>query len=197
MEKGTVIRMKRKYCIGFTFIIITVLCSMFSGCVMIFGALVSADGFKFVSDNKNVSVIASIDWENDTQLNEESILHISNTTNDEYVIVMEEPKETFSTDLELSEYTNTVLSNAENELINTDISDIFETTIDGNPSQYFQVSGEYDGMNVTFLYYCVETHDCFYQLVGWTQTPYFDDNKQELMKILESFTVTKKEDDIL
>jgi hypothetical protein len=60
-------------------------------------------------------------------------------------------------------------------------------TINGNPAIQYEVRGEIKNINVVYLHTTVDTPQHFQQIVAWTLQSTYDDKKDILQNVVESF----------
>lgn len=184
--------MIRKYTKAALLLLMILICSSTTGCVAMIANNYASKEKVFQSDNGNGSITASSMWSDDDGLNKDSIIHISNIIKDAYVVVLQDTKDSFGEDMTLSDYTDIVKSNLESEVVNAYSSEIKDASVNGYNAKYYELTGEYSDINITYMYYCVETSDSYYQIIGWTKSSEFKANEQELKNIMNSFNAKKE-----
>jgi hypothetical protein len=178
--------MSRKKLLAAMVLLVTLFSLMITGC-----SNKSEDKEKsveFKSEDGSESITAPSSWKVETELNDDASIQIAKEADEKYVIVIKDSKELLEEDMQLSEYADLVKSTFESSITNVDSSEAKETTVDGNPALYFDISGEANDLDVSYMYTCVETSDSFYQIMGWTLTSMLDDNKDEILDVMNSFT---------
>lgn len=183
---------KSKIAKAVLFITMMLLCTSATGCAIMTVENFASKESIYKSDDKNETITAPFAWSNDDDLNEDSILHISNVIDDDYVVVIKDTKDSLGEDIELNDYADLVKSNLENEIKDADSSELKDVEVNGYHAKYFKLAGEYSDTKITYLYYCVETSDSFYQVIGWSSTTGFKDNEDEIKKIMNSFKAKKE-----
>lgn len=149
----------------------------------------SEKSVEFKSDDGSISLTADSAWKDDVSLSPESSIELSNAAEEKYVIVIEESKESLTDDFTLTDYTNLMKPQMETTIVDCKSSEIEEITVNGNAAQKFELSGEVDKIKATYICYAVESTDNFYQVISWTLTPKLEDNKEDLLKVMNSFKV--------
>lgn len=130
-------------------------------------------------------------WKEDSELNDEAILQVSNRVEEKYVIVINEGKDGFSEDVDSDYYTDLIRESMYDNLVNPQISDNQDITINNMPAKYFEISGEADKIKISYMVVISEDRDNFNQVIGWTSTPKFDDKKQSIGAVMKSFESIK------
>lgn len=146
---------------------------------------------EFKSEDGKQSISALSSWKNQ-ELSDIASIEIANMNQEKYVMLVHDEKINFSDDFQLIDYTNIIKENMMSIIVNGTINtDIQELSVNGNNAQYFELAGEVDKIKITYLIMNVETSDAFYQVVGWTLTSLFEENKSEILEILNSFKVVE------
>lgn len=63
-------------------------------------------------------------------------------------------------------------------------------SIDGKPAVQYEIRGRVDGVPVVYLHTTLQGADSYYQVVGWTTEDSYQDNKETLKAIVNSFRKT-------
>lgn len=150
-----------------------------------------AEKNEFKSEDGSESLFAPKSWISDTALNNEASIQISNRMKEKYVIVITEEKELFSEGLTLAEYTELVNEMMQGSINNVSATDIQDTTVNGKNAQHFELAGDVQNIKVTYFITVVESDNKFHQIIGWTLTPKVQDNKAEILEVMNSFTVNQ------
>lgn len=61
------------------------------------------------------------------------------------------------------------------------------TSLDGKRAVQYEIRGVVDGVPVVYLHTTVQGSDDYYQVVGWTTEESYQENKETLQKVIESF----------
>lgn len=61
------------------------------------------------------------------------------------------------------------------------------TSLNGKKAVQYEIRGIVDGTPVVYLHTTVQGNEDYYQVVGWTTQSSYQDNKETLQKIIESF----------
>ena len=145
--------------------------------------------FKSSDDKESLSTPSS--WKSVTELNDNAIIQVCNAVQEKYVIVIAEDKEVFSSDLTLSDYTSITKEDMMGQITNVTATDIEDNSLNGNNTQYYEMTGEVDKIRVTYLCMNIESENRFYQIIGWTSTPKFKENKSDIIDVMNSFIIMK------
>ncbi len=140
---------------------------------------------KNVSGKENISVPKS--WKETNNLNTAALLQVSNSDEEEYAIVIGEGKANFNENTTLANFTKLVKDNMKKNIANSDISKEKDMKLDGKSANYFELTGQSQSKNITYMVITVINSGKYYQVIGWTLTSEFDNNKKEMKAVLESF----------
>lgn len=150
-----------------------------------------AETVDFKSQDGKVSVQALPSWKSQTDLSDTLIIHIADLAKDNSVMVVKEPKSTFSDNIKLSDYTKLIKTNMVNNITLANLTKIKDIDVNGYKAKYFEISGETKQVKLSFMVICIETSDNFYKISGWTTTPNFKANKDEIQEVMNSIKVTE------
>jgi hypothetical protein len=129
-------------------------------------------------------------WTKQTDLNSAATLQAANTREEVYVIVIKESKADFPKSSNAGTVTELARDSMRTTLTGAQVSEPTSVTINGYPAKQFDVSGTVSGVQAKYLYAVVETSGYFYQVMTWTLTPRFNDNKAKLQEVINSFKET-------
>jgi len=130
-------------------------------------------------------------WSKETDLNSEATLQAGNRRDELYVIVIKESKSKFPASSNVANVTDLARESMQTTLTDAQASQPTSTSINGNPAKQFEVSGTVSGVQAKYLYAVVETSGSFYQVMTWTLTPRFNENKAKLQEVINSFKELK------
>jgi len=143
--------------------------------------------FKSLDEKESISTPSS--WTSEPELNDNAVIHVCNAQQEKYVIVIADDKELLSSDMTLSDYTGIIKEDIMTQITNATATDIKNNSLNGNKTQYYELSGEIDELKITYLCMNIESADKFYQILGWTLTPKFEENKSEILDVMNSFII--------
>lgn len=126
-------------------------------------------------------------WRTETVLNELATLQASNRLGEQYVVVIRENKEDFGKSANLTVITDAIRDNLRLAVTNPVFSDSIPATVGGFPARQFEASGEVSGLKAKYLYAVVDTPQNYYQIITWTLTSRFEENRPKLMEVINSF----------
>ncbi|MFD2670665.1 hypothetical protein [Marinicrinis sediminis] len=145
------------------------------------------EGNVFTTADNKAEIKLPSDWEEaPVQQNVLAALEAGNPDEEKYVMIINESKENVSIPLE--KYTEIILMQSENMVENATTSEPSEIDLGGYPALRYEVSGEIQGMNATYLLNIVETEQDFAQIIFWSESDRFQDHKEEFMAIASTFT---------
>lgn len=136
-------------------------------------------------------------------LNEEASLQYQDNLNDLYLIVIDEPKTTFTKALEknsletaykhdLEGYSKLITDGMESSITIKKFPDFEETTINGLKARLLSFEGLSSGYKVYWKLAFIEGNDTYYQIMVWTQADKRKKFEKEMTAIIDSFKETDK-----
>ncbi|HZG14082.1 MAG TPA: RDD family protein [Candidatus Bathyarchaeia archaeon] len=147
----------------------------------------------FLSHDQQFQVTAPSSWRNDSSLNEEADISISNDFGVKYFMVLSEKKDDFDSGVTLQDYLQIVEGNYEVEMEERPLQLPQETSVNGYPAIDFSFEQEVeDGVEVAYMVTVVDTGTHFHQLHAWTLASKYDGVKEELQGIIQSFQKVKQ-----
>lgn len=135
----------------------------------------------------DIQLTVKSDWNEAKNLNEVATLQVDNPVKEKYAIVISESTKDFSADITLDDFANVVKENFSKTVSNNTISNFESITVDGQPAKYFEIKGEVNKLNICYFIVAVKDKKAFHQVIGWTLNSKYDENKEEIKKVIESF----------
>jgi hypothetical protein len=154
----------------------------------------SSNGHEIVSSKGNVRLTVPKDWSELTELNAAAELQAGNKLKEQCVMVLSENKADFK-GMTLKKHHQLTRDAMLQKMTNATGTEPVEVTIDGQPALQDELSGTQEGMNIVFLHTTVEGEDGFHQILAWTSKSHWEDQKEILRAITESFRGGKDEED--
>ena len=71
------------------------------------------------------------------------------------------------------------------------MTEITSLKINGFDAKQFEASGTVDKIKIKYIFTVVDTPDHFYQIVAWTLTSKFEENKPALLDVISSFKLVE------
>lgn len=139
----------------------------------------SSDGSTQITVNSN--------WKESTSLNDEASIQVDQQAKEKYAIVISESVEDFADDFSVDEYANMCKDLLSESIKNSTVSEFTDMTINGLPAKYYEIKGEIEKIKVCYFIVAVKGEKGLHQVVGWTINSKYDENKEEIKKILQSF----------
>lgn len=147
---------------------------------------------EIISTDGKIQLTATEEWiEPQELLSSDAILSIMTKSEDMFFIIIPDSKEYFSDDTSLSDYYSIVLNNMSSSVNNYYASDPLDNILNGYKSLKFEISGDITKIKIVYLVTLIETEDCFYQVIGWASESYFQEHKEQLNNIVDSFKIVK------
>lgn len=141
---------------------------------------------KLLTKDKRIEITVPKSWTSDLSLNDKADLGAKYPSKEEYIILLDESKEDFE-DMNLQKHSDLTLGALRKNLDGSEASEPEELTINGLPARQVVVKGTSDGVKVVFLHTTVETDKSFCQVLAWTLSSDWDDNKDDLQQVVKSF----------
>jgi hypothetical protein len=134
-----------------------------------------------------------------TDLNEQASLQYQNVYKEFYVIVIDETKaDVFNalTQNELTEkytsdfkgYSNLILDNYYTNIEISQKSEVSDFTVNNLPAKKITIEGKYAGVEAFFCISLIEGKDRFYQIMTWTLKNKKDEFKDDMDKMIGTFS---------
>ncbi|MDP4146349.1 MAG: hypothetical protein Q8936_18020 [Bacillota bacterium] len=143
---------------------------------------------KTVKSKDNVCQINIPDsWSEDKTLNSEAVLQVANKSEEKYLIVIEENKSDFSNSANLDDYYSIVSKHLTSSITNANAGTAKDITINGKKAKQFEISGEVQKIKASYIITLVETDKHLYQVISWSLTSKFDQNKKDLNDVINTF----------
>jgi hypothetical protein len=143
-------------------------------------AIVSTDGLYQITQPGPMT-------ENNT-LNSDATLQIANLILEQYLIVIPDNAQTlFDSGMTFEDYCDWIVDNFSSSLANSELSDLGTVTIDGFSAQRYQLAGQIDDLDVTYVLTMINGGATYYQVVAWTLTDVVDENMPVLITATDSF----------
>lgn len=134
--------------------------------------------FKTITIPNKYSLDIPDSFEKADNLNEEATLQYQNVFKEFYVIVMEEPKETFDTAVitndvdmtpDLEGYFKAIQLNLKEGVKNLKIFNQKNTEINGRKAKVFSMTGNVEGYDIFYRYALIQGKKHYYQIMLWTE----------------------------
>jgi hypothetical protein len=113
-------------------------------------------------------------------------LNIENPSKDIHVFIhtVSKPK-----DMSFAQYSESARDNLKNYLTSGQVTQTANTTVNGSPAIQYEIQGISGKNDVQYLLTIVDSPKSFFQITGWTLRPKFEQNRNELQQIVQSFKV--------
>ena len=127
-------------------------------------------------------------WSEDEEIKEDNFnIAVSNRLKDSYFVILSEDKKEFSENIDLGIYYGLVQKNLSTTVENSQLGQVSDIKIGGYNAKQFEISGEVDYVKIQYLITLVETPNGYHQLMGWTSPTRYNQNKSDLITIVNSF----------
>jgi hypothetical protein len=137
------------------------------------------------TDGKS-QVVVPEGWATQTDLNDAANLQIADVANENYLIVISEPKADFD-NISIEKHSEITRGFILNSIEGDQVSAPVNLTINGHPALQYEITGTIDNINVVYYHTTVETGSNFHQILAWTLPSKLDANKPVLESVINSF----------
>ncbi len=140
----------------------------------------------FALPDEVLELTATTKWVKDDTLHPESKLSLVSEEYNSYLIVLEDKKEDFPLNMELSYYTQLISENLKKDLEDGQISEVRDIEVTGENGKLFDVSGKDGSMEIVYKYLITEKDDAFYQVILWSSKENIETNQAYYENIITS-----------
>lgn len=126
-------------------------------------------------------------WSEMDSLNPVANLQVGNLKEEKYLLNISEKKTSFSDSMTLKDYYNIITQNMSTAVVNANLTDPKEITINGNKALQFELSGEVEKIKVSYLITIIDAEKHFHQVLTWTLMDKFNEYKGEYSDIVNTF----------
>lgn len=127
------------------------------------------------------------DWIKETSLNSKADIQVSKRREELYVIVLSESKKDFGSKFTLEDFTKVVRTQMMGTVSDKEATEPVSVTVSGNSAKQYELSGTVSGIKAKYIHTTVETKDAFHQVLAWTLSSRFTQNKSKLLEVVNSF----------
>lgn len=132
-------------------------------------------------------------WRENPSLNDKATIKAANAIEEQYVIVISEPKSDFTSEMTLDEFTNLTRDSIISNLVLPQATEPTSNTINGNDARAYEVEGSIKNIKLAYRVATVETPEHYHQVITWTLLSRKAKNQPVLQKVIDSFkTVPEK-----
>ncbi|MBC7911480.1 MAG: hypothetical protein H7Y30_13315 [Pyrinomonadaceae bacterium] len=143
-------------------------------------------GTVITSTDSDSQITVPAGWTSTTGLNSKATLQASNKPKELYLIVLSYNKANYGS-MTLDTHAEQTLDEIKNQVSGPTITGPTSMTINGRRAVQNEVRGISNNYNVVYLHTTVETPKAFQEIVVWTLASSYDDNKETLQDIINSF----------
>ena len=123
-------------------------------------------------------------WSEDKELHEQAALQGSWRFKELYVVVITDSREDFEDGMTLERFTETTRDFAGKD---AETTEPVETVINGQRALNYEMKATVDGIKIGYVRRNVETPTAFHQIIAWTLRSRFEENKDALLEVVNSF----------
>lgn len=139
--------------------------------------------FKTADDKFQVNV--PDDW-GILALNDAADIQVGNEYKEQYFILISEDKTDFY-GWNLQKHSYVTLGNLVGGLNDPKVKGPFDLKVNDNPAIQYEIEGSTQGLRIVYLHTTVETDSAFNQLLAWTLRSKYNENKQILQDVINTF----------
>ena len=145
------------------------------------------EGQIITSDDGVSQVTVPDNWKVLSDLNDEAIIEVGNTREENYLILLSDPKTDLDYDYTLEEHAELTRGFLEEGVSVNYLSPPKNILINGNFALQYEIKGVISGLDIVYLHTTVETDDYFHQMIAWTLESNYSRNESILQSAINSF----------
>jgi hypothetical protein len=126
-------------------------------------------------------------WSPEPALNANAEITAANKLKEMYAIVLIESKNDFPKDITLDKFTDLNRNSMMTQAATQEASSPEPVTINGNDGRQYTLEGTVKNVKIAYLITTLETPGHYHQIITWTLPSKFDENKNTLKQVTESF----------
>lgn len=149
-------------------------------------------GTTIKSTEGDIQLTVGSDWKTDLKLNANAKINAGNPAKEQYVIVMASSKSDMADGATLEDFKELFLANTEIMAKNLKEIETKDITIDSVPAKQVEFTAEASNIKAHYLAFLLGKGNSFYQIVTYSTDSKFADNKEEFVKVGQSFKVLKE-----
>ena len=140
----------------------------------------------------DIQLTVGADWKTDLKLNPNAKLSAGNPGKEQYVIVVTNSKSDMSDGATLDDFKQLFIANTEVMAKNLKEIETKDITIDSVPAKQVEFTAEASNIKAHYLAFLLGKGNTFYQIVTYSTESKFAGNKEEFLKVGQSFKVLKE-----
>jgi len=126
-------------------------------------------------------------WRQETELNEQAGIQGSNRSREMYIVLITDSRSDFSPEISLAQFTSVTRDSMKREIRPVEATEPTQTTVNGNSALQYEVRGAVEGVNAVYIITTVETSEHYHQIITWTLSSRFEQQKGTLREVSLSF----------
>ena len=138
------------------------------------------------SEDEKSQVEVPKNWSIQDDLNDVADLQVADSTTENYLIVISEPKIDFD-NISIEKHSEITRGFILESLKREKVSQPQNFTINGNRALQYKITGSIDNINVVYFHTTIETNENFHQVLAWTLPSRLKANEPILKAIINSF----------
>ena len=147
----------------------------------------SPQGKVITSQDGTTQVVVPESWSIQQDLNDIADLQVADIAEENYLIVISEPKSDFDNNVSVEQYSEMTRKFILESVQGGHLSEPVNFTINGNVALQYQIIGSFDGLYIVYLHTVVEGDEDFHQLLAWTLLDKLEENEPILKSVVNSF----------
>ncbi|NJN04979.1 MAG: hypothetical protein HC873_22140 [Leptolyngbyaceae cyanobacterium SL_1_1] len=139
------------------------------------------------SDDGEVQISLPSSWRQIDGLHRNAEIQAARESNDLYTLVLAEDKanlDKFTLENNATTYRRLLIAGLDQFVEETPTE---ANSVNNNNAVQYVIEGVYEGVPITYLHSTVATQRAYYQIISWTDSDRFEDNRDEFEQIAESF----------
>ena len=139
------------------------------------------------SPDQRIQIVVPGGWTVDKTLNDIAVIQASNRLSEMYVIVIVEGKEDFAEGATLDYFASLSRNGLAENVTGEQSTEPVPLQVSGHSAMEYQMEGSVDNINIKYICTVIETPTHFYQIFTWTLPSRFEQNRETLRGVMQSF----------
>lgn len=139
------------------------------------------------SPDQRIQIVVPGGWTVDKTLNDIAVIQASNRLSEMYVIVIVEGKEDFEEGTTLDYFASLSRNGLAEKVTGEQSTEPVPFQVSGHSAMEYQMEGSVDNIKIKYICTVIETPTNFYQIFTWTLPSRFEQNRETLRGVMQSF----------
>jgi hypothetical protein len=154
---------------------------------MLFGSGDDPDAVKSIDAGSNGFTVEVPESWTEMDLNEDADIEMGNLRQEQYLLIIEEPGEDFTSDFTLDDYISIFYEILPTSFESPEATEIKNTMVGRNiPAKQFEITGSLEGVEIKYMLVAFEMGDVFYQINMWSTQVKYEANLPVFTRVIDS-----------